>query len=218
MRAHGFTLHNAEIIYLNDAETLGIGTTSGASGSRFRPAATGVQFSADGANWSGILEDNESSPSGVDVLGYNGYLYATRVYNAIWNDIADFRYILETVQAKPGLCYVEDGKAATACSKRCQKGVIGILTDTYGLSAGSAPKKVPFSVAGWVLAHVDKSYSAGTCLTNAANGTLTKIKWWEKILFPERIVATYCSKEEEEFWGNKTEKIFVDGRHWVKVL
>lgn len=216
MRAHGLEIHGTEILALNDAETLGVGTGNGTNG-RLRPAATGVQFSANGTDWSGILEDNESAPAGTDVLGYNGYLYATRVYNAVWNDIADFRYVLETVETKPGLCYLESGIGATYCSKRCQKGVIGILTDTYGVSAGSAPGKVPFSVAGWVLAYVDKQYEPGTCLTNAKDGTLTKIKWWEKILYPERILATYCGKEKEEFWGNKEEKIFVDGRHWVKV-
>jgi len=154
---------------------------------------------------------------GTDVLQYNGFFYATRVYNAVWNDIADFRSVAETIQVKPGLCYIENGYAATYCTKRCQKGVIGILTDTYGLSAGSAPGKVPFSVAGWVLSYVDKQYEPGTCLTNAADGSLTKIKWWEKLLFPERIIATYCGKESEEFWGNEKSKVFVNGRHWVKV-
>lgn len=155
--------------------------------------------------------------TGTDVVEYNGYLYATRVYNAVWNDIADFRTIADTVSQKPGMCYAESGVSAIYCYKRCQKGVIGILTDTYGISAGAAPGKVPFAVAGWVLAYVDQIYEPGTCLTNDKIGVLTKMKWWEKILFPERIVGTYCGKEPEEFWGNEKNKVVVDGRHWVKV-
>ena len=32
----------------------------------------------------GYLEPGQSSPAGTDVLGYNGYLYATKVYGAVW--------------------------------------------------------------------------------------------------------------------------------------
>jgi len=33
----------------------------------------------------GYLEDNQAAPAGTRPLGYNGYLYATRVYNAVYN-------------------------------------------------------------------------------------------------------------------------------------
>jgi hypothetical protein len=184
---------------------------------RFRSASTGVQFSANGSDWSGILEDNEASPSGTDVLGYNGYFYATRVYNAVWNDIADCRKLRATAKETPGKCYVEDGGAATTPTKRCQKGVLGVLSDTYGFGVGAYNGHKPFAIAGWVLSFVDKEYQPGTCLTNDKDGNLTKMKWWEKVLFPERIVATYCNKETAEMWGDEDDKVKVNGRHWVKV-
>ena len=41
------------------------------------------------------------------------------------------------------------------------------------------------------------------------------MKWWEKILYPERIVAVYKTKEKGQVWG--PDNIIVKERHWVKV-
>lgn len=184
---------------------------------RFRTSATGVQFSDDGSNWSGVLETDETSPTGTNVLGYNGYFYATRVYNAVWNDLADFHLLDDELIY--GKCYYQSPSGSKICTKKCQKGLIGIASDTYGISAGSNKKiqTVPISVAGWVLAFVDNEYEAGTPLTTNKSGELTKMSFWRKILYPERMVATYGYKEKEEMWGPPKSQVVVSGRHWVKV-
>lgn len=184
---------------------------------RFKTNTAGVQFSADGAAWSGVLKDGETSPSGTDELGYNGYFYATRVYNAVWNDLADFHLLDDELIY--GKCYYQSPTGSKICNKKCQKGLIGIASDTYGISAGSNKKlkTVPISVAGWVLAFVDKEYKSGTPLTTNQNGELTKMSFWRKLLFPERLVATYGYKEEEEKWGPAKSEVIVNGRHWVKI-
>lgn len=164
----------------------------------------------------GTLEAEQDSPTGSGVLGYNGHFYATKVYNAVWNDIADFQKVLDEIEY--GKCYYDTPEGAKICTERCQMAIIGIASDTYGFGVGNHADEryAPFAIAGWVLAHVDKEYPTGTPLTNNEEGVLTEIFPAEKREFPERIVATYKKKEIAEFWGPNNE-IKVNGRSWVKV-
>lgn len=164
----------------------------------------------------GTLEGGQDTPTGSGVLGYNGYFYATRVYNAVYNDIADFQQVIDKIEY--GKCYYDTPDGAKICTERCQMAVIGIASDTYGFGVGIREdgSYAPFAVAGWVLAHVDKEYLTGTPLTNNEEGVLTEILLSEKQEFPERIVAIYKKKEPDKFWGSYDE-IEVNGRSWVKV-
>jgi len=194
----------------------GLATLYHDGSARMKTAATGVQFSDDGSNWSGIFEADQTGPAGVTPLGYHGYLYATRVYNAIYVDIADFHALNDKLEY--GKCYYDTPDGAKICNKRCQKSMIGMASDTYGFGIGAAKtQNVPIAIGGWVLAYVDKEYESGTVLTNNNDGTLTKMKWWQKLLHPERMVAIYHKKEKEETWGPKDAIIIVDNRHWVKI-
>ena len=96
---------------------------------------------------------------------------------------------------------------------------VGIYSDTYGQGLGSTDDNAtaPIAVAGWVLAYVDKEYVPGTPLTNDSNGNLTEITEEEKSKYPERILATYKKKEATKEWGIEGQKVYVDGRCWVKV-
>jgi hypothetical protein len=184
---------------------------------RFKTSNVGVQISADGSIWSGILETAEVSPTGTVPLAYNGYFYATRVHNAVWNDLADFHLLDDELVY--GKCYYQSPTGSKLCTKTCQKGLIGIASDTFGISAGlnKAIKTVPISVAGWVLGFVDKEYESGTPLMNDKVGNLTQMPLWRKILYPERMVATYGYKEKEEMWGPEDSQVVVNGRHWIKI-
>lgn len=194
---------NVELYYNNSA--------------RFKTGVAGVQISDDGTNWSGTLETDEVSPSGTIPLGYNGYFYATRVYNAVWNDLADFHLLDDELIY--GKCYYQSPTGSKICTKKCQKGLIGVASDTFGISAGSNKdiETVPISVAGWVLSFIDKEYEPGTPLMNDKRGNLTKMPLWRKILYPERMVATYGYKEKEEMWGPADSQVVVNGRHWIKI-
>jgi len=55
----------------------------------------------------------------------------------------------------------------------------------------------------------------GDAVCATKGGYLRKMKWWEKILFPERIVGVVDEIPTYEEWGN--DKIKVDGRIWVRV-
>lgn len=165
-----------------------------------------------------VLEDGEfysgtTDPTNSTRINYDGYFYATRVYNAVYNDFADFQPVVDEII--PGICYYETGVGLKRCFKRRQFGIAGICSDTYGISVGHDNNKnqIAIAVSGWVLAYVDNHYKPGTLLVNTKNGTLTKARWYEKFFFSNRIVASYARNETEEKWNN----IIVDNRNWVKI-
>lgn len=160
----------------------------------------------------GTLEYNQTTPSGSNVLGYNGYFYANRVYNAVYNDYADFWETEDELVY--GKCYsiTKEGKMEIT-SQRADKACIGIATDTYGIGVGSRVEeieKVPISVAGFVLAYCEGDLEPGDLLVPNARGNLVKAKFYEKT----KAVAKYMTKEKKQQYQD----VEVNGRHWVKVL
>lgn len=142
---------------------------------------------------------------------------AEKVWNAVWNDFADFQLLSDKLEF--GKCYIDTTDGARLCTERCQFSVIGVASDTFGHAAGARQDvtQVPIAVAGWVLAYVDKEYPCGTPLTNDENGNLTEMTLEEKRDYPERMIGIYKRKEMEKYFGPEESKIKVNGRHWVKV-
>lgn len=149
----------------------------------------------------------------------SGYIYGSKVYGAVFNDLADSIPVDEECDLEPGYCYCFDGEKYTKSSKYLDEGIIGIHSDTYGFKMGNeeGKKKMDVAVSGFVLAYVDKEYKSGTPLTCTENGYLTEIKKEDKIEYPERIVATYWKDEPSEEWGSDDKKVKVNGRKWVKI-
>ena len=196
-------------------------STAGAAGksvvSISGPAA-GSSTDADPGNTVGGTAKNVALQVSGAVRVIGG-LSATKVYHAVWNDISDAIEVQDTLKTDPGYCYFFDGKEYHRTSKYCQKGIIGIHSDTAGSVLGKKGKhkELDISVGGFVLAYVDKEYAPGTPLTSAPNGRLTKMSLISRILHPERLVATYWKKETNKEWGDESHKVEVNGRHWVKV-
>jgi len=161
----------------------------------------------------GTFYGGSTNPTESTFLNYDGYFKATRVYNAVWNDFADFQKVSDKVIY--GKVYYHNGNDLSVCNRRCQKSVVGIASDTHGQAVGhvDGENQAPIAVAGWVLACVDKEYESGTALINNKNGDLTKASISEKILFPERIVAIFQSKEKSQEWNG----VKVNNRMWVKI-
>ena len=157
-----------------------------------------------------------STTSGVD-LYFSNQFKASRVWNAVWNDVADFQLLND--ELIHGKCYYDTIEGARLCTERCQKSVIGIASDTFGFGVGqgNAGLEVPIAIGGWVLAYVDQDYDPGTPLTNDENGNLTEMTLEEKRDYPERIVAIYKKPEPKDSFGDNNHQIQVNGRHWVKV-
>lgn len=158
----------------------------------------------------------DSSPSGSTRLNMNGYFYATRVYNAVWNDIADYIEVEADTPIEYGRVYIKDKDGHRIATKYAQKGSLGIASDTLGFGVGQKEKdvpQIPIAIGGFVLAYCVNEYESGTPLVSATRGVLQKANLFVRVFHPERIIATYYKPERSRTWN----KIVVDGRHWVKV-
>lgn len=145
-------------------------------------------------------------------------IWSQFVHNAVWNDVADCIPVPEDTELEFGYCYKFDGNNYTKTSKYSDSQYIGIHSDTAGFYVGDRPTKtLKVSVAGFVLAHVDKVYKSGTPLVCTKEGKLTKANIFVKIFRPQSIIAFFWKDEEDEEWGPKNKKIKVNGRKWVKI-
>jgi hypothetical protein len=165
---------------------------------------------------SGQWDTSTNDPDADVRLNYDGYLYATRVYNTWYNDLADMQQLHPDVYTfYPGKVYYQTGRGLKVCNKYAQKGAVGIASDTYGFCLGKADSsQVPIAVAGFVLAYCDR-HSPGTPLVVCPTGSLVKAPWYIRLLFSERILATYYKDEDSYTVGPNN--IHVNNRNWVRV-
>ena len=162
---------------------------------------------------------NKNPDSGT-ALACTGGISAAKVYNAVWNDLADSIEVPSDTELEYGYCYKYKDEKVYKTDEYADPNVLGIHSDTAGMVLGIKPshiKCINLAVAGVVLAYVDKEYECGTALVATKGGMLTKANRATLLLHPERIVATYYKKEKEDFWGPKSNRINVNGRSWVKI-
>lgn len=166
--------------------------------------------------------DSSSTQGALTVVGgiyATGGISADRVFHAVWNDISDAIEVQDSLDVEPGYCYYFDGREYHKTDKYCQKGIVGIHSDTAGdiLGRKGRCKELDISIGGFVLAHVDKIYKPGTPLTSTKKGFLTKACLLSRLLHPERIVAIFWKDEPQEEWGPSSGRIKVNSRKWVKI-
>lgn len=164
---------------------------------------------------------NETPGDGTATALYcTGGISAAKVYNAVWNDLADSIEVPSDTELEYGYCYKYKDEKVYKTDEYADPNVLGIHSDTAGMVLGIKPshiKCINLAVAGVVLAYVDKEYECGTALVATKGGMLTKANRATLLLHPERIVATYYKKEKEDLWGPKSNRIKVNGRSWVKI-
>jgi hypothetical protein len=109
----------------------------------------------------GSFYPGEIAPDATNRLNYDGYFYATKVYNAVYNDYAecfDSNYKYENVKYK--IVEIQNGKAVPA--QELSNAVTGIVSTTYGfLLYGSEEdiqnnKKIPIGMSGTLLVDSEK--------------------------------------------------------------
>ena len=153
----------------------------------------------------------------------NGDIHASKVYGAVWNDYAEFRWVTkrenEESMPSPGRCVIENGNDSLSTSyERLQPGA-KIISDTYGMCMGETEKaKTPIAVCGRVLAYPFErkvAFNTGDPVCSGPNGTVSRMTREEAMMYPERIVGTVVSKPTYKEWGPN--KIPVDGRIWIQV-
>ena len=103
------------------------------------------------------------------------------------------------------------------CDHRLSKGAM-ITSDTAGIVIGQKTKGIPVAVAGRVLAYTDKprdTFKVGDAVCSGKDGTVSRMRWWEKLLFPDRILGVVSCIPNYGVWG--TGDIEVNNRVWVRI-
>lgn len=164
----------------------------------------------------GKFDSGAVNPDGTTRLNYNGYMYATRFYGAVYNDYAEYRSTISNLI--PGIIVTDDilGRVEMA-RKRCCKNPM-VVSDTYGFAIGqTSDSDVPIAVCGRALVYIDNKskIKIGDPICSNAEGIGTKMHWWEKILFPERMLGTVSEIPTYTEWGGKNNIVPIDGRIWV---
>ena len=157
-----------------------------------------------------------TAPNGTDRLNLNGYFYATRVYNAVFNDYAECR---TTIDLTPGHVVIDQDDGSLVCSTtRLQPGA-QVISDTYGSSMGETDTaKTHLAVAGRVLVYTyqpRENYHAGMAVCSAPDGTVDIMTREEIRNYPDCMVGIVSEIPQYETWGSNNVK--VDGRIWIKV-
>ena len=174
----------------------------------------------DGASLNISNELGKTDPLSGTAVYCSGGILASKVYNAVWNDLADSIEVPQDTELEYGYCYKYKNGKVYKTDEHADPNVLGIHSDTAGMVLGIKPshiKCINLAVAGVVLAYVDNEYECGTPLVATKEGKLTKANKMTRVLHPERIVATYFRKENNDFWGPSSNKIAVNGRSWVKI-
>ena len=146
----------------------------------------------------------------------NGYLTAVRVYNAVWNDYAEYR---QTDNIQPGKVYQENDNG---CMTKTQHRLIpgcSIASDTFGSAMGKTlDAQTPMAVAGRVLAYTYQNrtlYHAGMAVCSAPDGTVDIMAREEIIAYPDCIIGYVSEIPDYTEWGSG--HVQVDGRIWIKI-
>lgn len=173
----------------------------------------------------GIPSSNISP--GNDIEGYeversitfkpDGSFTASKVYNAVWNDYAEYRRTLPNVRS--GQCVIDkDDGSLEISNMRLQPGA-QIVSDTWGHIMGETnDAKTPIAVAGRVLAYTTQSrenYHAGMAVCSGPNGTVDIMTREEIKEYPDCIIGYVSEIPNYETWGSGNVK--VDNRIWIRV-
>ena len=149
-------------------------------------------------------------------IGAAGNIYADKVYNAVWNDYAEFRKGTTII---PGTCVQEnDDGCLTPSNTRLIAGA-SIISDTYGNSMGETDEaKTPIAVSGRVLAYTyqpREKYHAGMAVCSAPNGTIDIMTREEIKDFPDAIIGIVSEIPNYDIWGSGN--VEVNNRIWIKI-
>ena len=146
------------------------------------------------------------------------WVQGNSVTSAVWNDYAEYR---ETEEIDPGYILCEKGDGLLYKStKRCQD-FAGVSSDTWGFAQGETEKaKTPIAVSGRVLVYVKDKVKINDYICSGPDGIGLKMHWWEKILYPHRVVGIVSEIPTYEKWGggeaSDRPSVDVNGRIWIK--
>ena len=151
--------------------------TAGANTKFLRGDGTWQAVAAGGdMTWKNVKTEGQFyksgvAPSSTTVGKYDGYFYATRVYNAVYNDYAELFHCVRPVSVGH-LAYAT--KEGVTCAGK-PKTAIGIVSDCYGHLLGGEgnpddPNFVPIAVSGRVPLEIKGNIEIGDMVQATKNG------------------------------------------------
>ena len=188
-----------------------------------RAEGDGTIFANDVYTGNDTTEANKTEDQPIASIRTAGGIYAAkniwaqRVFNAVFNDYAEYRTTCEGV--KPGQCVYDNDDGSLSISDKFLIPGAQIVSDTFGHAMGMTEKcTTPIAVAGRVLAYPyqDRSkYHAGMAVCAAPGGTVNIMSRTDIVEYPDCIVGIVSEIPDYEYWG--TDNVKVDGRIWIKV-
>ena len=151
-------------------------------------------------------------------LSYSGYLYANKVYGAVWNDYAETRLCQEEDinRIEPGDLVCEIGDDLVGICHKYGDPTAMIVSDTYGFCVGERGRcYLPIALCGRVLVKPKYSrdkYRIGDPVC-ADDGGIVVMDRSLIALYPDALIGTVVSIPKYEVWNG----VSVNGRIWVKV-
>lgn len=128
-------------------------------------------------NTDGTFYRGEEAPTGTERINYSGHLYATRVYNAVYNDYAELFMKddpEEEFEAGDVVVKVPGRAAYTKCSSNVDKLVVGVVSENYGHLLGGTGKEefdrkhfIPIGLAGVIPVKINGTVVEGDLLTTS---------------------------------------------------
>ncbi len=180
------------------------------------PLYTAIGELSDGGGDYLPVNTTATMPTGTTRYNCEGYLYATRLYGAVWNDYAEFRACDKAICPGVVVIPVGDADKVKQCNKHRAAGA-RVVTDTYGIAIGKASEQdVAVAVSGRVLVHAEDKAKlrVGDAVCAGKHGMIVRMQRWEIILYPDRVLGVVSCIPTETNWHG----IPVSGRVWVELM
>lgn len=121
---------------------------------------------------SGEFYRADATPDSTTSLKYDGYLTATRIYNAVYNDYAEFfEKENEEEVFKPGdIVKIGENGGYTRTNKAYDPEVVGVVSDEYAFAIGGEEKeknKIAIGMAGRVHVNLIGPINKGQLITSS---------------------------------------------------
>lgn len=133
----------------------------------------------------GYFYSGNVAPTATNRLNYDGYFYATRVYNAYMADYAEV-YSIES-GFEPGMVVVIDpldDNEVSLCYMECDDNAFGVISDNYAFCIGGEPDDThaPIALAGKVPVLIDGECRKGDYLvTSSKKGHAKAVKHLDNV-------------------------------------
>lgn len=157
-----------------------------------------------------VTTPGTSGNSKIHGIGVPGAFAAHRIYNAVWNDLAEgFDISPTSSDHKPGYVYVMTDQGIELSSKRADKAVVGVYSDTYGFCLGSGgigikDSRIPIGLSGKVKVWIKEPLEIGDMLVSYYDGFATKATEEER-----KDRGIIIGKVLESSYDNKPKRIWI---------